>query len=1133
MQLIEIHALNMASRFGAKTAVCAFGLAFLAGLATAQPGLVSHAPSTQVFNQASGITGREPEIVRENEAVDLWLKIGPSFSYNRVFIYYTIDGTPPSGSNGNAGNPSTRVLASFARTGPTIPQEVFFQYNQPNGFGGNDDWWKATVPLVGVNPTDSRDASVTVRYLISAQQNSGGQEVFANGGQSYAYSNKLPWPGAGAGQPNPGAGYPPVNFWKEEAFIGNTFTAAMLDQNGSWWDMYFPTPGGVQGVGTRNEGYSDGPDTFPPLLSSEKRGQMHLNMATVGIRTQGDGVTHWLSNPNNVSYTNIQQQYLNDTTNTVRTTQTLVANSNNISVTQFDFAPAGIDFPDGLAGTSEQKHMLVKRMVLRNNTAVSQDVDVYLYMDPAINGGDTYDVMFWDSARGAMTVFDKTRRTVTGTGAGITPPEEYNITTFGSLEKNIALYLTGAIKIGNARATDTWRDTSADNSQGWIGRRVTLPAGQDVEVSFMLAGAHFRPEPITAPMPGNDGVYDNEIVPMLDWFYGNTMASAQGSNDSYWSQWLDNGVTIDFPNDEMDTLMRRSLLATALHQDGVFGGIVAGYHNGAYYYVWPRDAMWAAVTLARAGHIPEARKAVDWMRDVSFRDFEAWGRKGFWKQKCTTDGFTVWGAPQIDGTAVFPWAVKWIDDLTADTAYLNLNYPAVRDSVLAMTTDSSDSRLRWEEAVNLTYSNNLWEDSYDTFIYSNANMHRGLKDAASIATTLGFASDAADATTRVGWVKTGLDARLDWDGENTDISQLGIVYPFEVYSPTDFRATRVVDRINGVRRKFNDTHPTAEPLVNFTGFFNDGYGWTDLINRYWGDGYWGNGSSAAPWGAGPWFLTTMWYGNYYAMRQDFTAGTADIDNHTYRLELLIDRLGPAGLGAEQIAPRGIPGQGAPFNTGSLMYPGQNDFMLQTAWPNAWESMCFFIDSLMAYLDYQPDARNNTMRIEPKLPGAWNTMTFNNVELRPSSVSPTHQVDIEIARNTPEGEYTHTFTNRLGASVNIETVVRVPANFAIGSVTRNGVPIDYIYNASLGRVEIVLFVLELGINATTEIRVSDDTVCPICPADYNQDGGITGDDISAFFADYESGGGCGDANQDGGITGDDISFFFQAYEAGGC
>ncbi len=944
---------------------------------------------------------------------------------------------------------------------------------------------------------------------------------------------ELPWPGAGAGRPTPSAGYPPVSFWKEEAFIGNTFTAAMLDQNGTWWDMYFPTPGGVQGVGTKNEGYSDGADTFPALLSAEKRGQMHINQAMVGIRV--NMLTHWLSNPNGVSFSNVQQSYLNDDSNTVLTSQTLSYNSNNISVTQYDFAPAGIDFPDGFAGTGEQKHILIKRMVLRNNLSVTQNADIYFYIDPALNGGDDHDLMFWDAARGSMTVYDKTRRSVTGTGSFINPPNEYNVTTFPAYEKNIALYLTAAMEVqggSGGPATDSWRRVSGDQSQGWIGRSVQLPPGQNVEVTFMLAGAHFRPEPITGNIPGNDGVYDNEIIPMLNWFYASNMATIQGQTDAYWTNWLASGTTIDTPDADFDRLMKRGLLGTALHQDGVYGGIVAGYHNGAYYYVWPRDAMWAAVTLARAGHVEEARKAIDWMRDTSYRDFEAWGRKGFWKQKCTTDGFTVWSAPQIDGTAVFPWAVKWVDDAFADNSYLQLNYPAVRDAVLAMTTDSSDTRLRWEEAFNLTYSNNLWEDSYDTFIFSNASNHRGLKDAAAIATTLGLASDAADAETRAGWVKSGLDARLNWDGENTDISQLGIVYPFEVYSPIDFNATRVVDRVNGVRTKFNNAHPTTEPLVRFAGFPNDGYGWTGLIDRYWNDGYWGGGQ---PWGAGPWFLTTMWYGAYHAMRQDFTPGTADIDNHKYRLERLIDVLGPVGMGAEQVAPRAA----SASLPGSLMYPGQNDFMLQTAWPNAWESMSFFVDSMMMFLEYRPDARASTMRMEPKLPGGWNTMTFKNLGMRANSLVPAHSVDATISRDLL-GEV-HTFKNNTGfGSFNVETVLRSDPTVPIYSVTRNNVAIAYSRDPISGRVMVGAQPMEPGVGALTVIRF----ISPVCnDIDINNDGGsFDPQDIEAFLSVFSEGpcvpetATCDsiDFNNDGGLFDPcDINSFLTVFAEGPC
>ena len=57
--------------------------------------------------------------------------------------------------------------------------------------------------------------------------------------------------------------------------------------------------------------------------------------------------------------------------------------------------------------------------------------------------------------------------------------------------------------------------------------------------------------------------------------------------------------------------------------------------------------------------------------------------------------------------------------------------------------------------------------------------------------------------------------------------------------------------------------------------------------------------------------------------------------------------------------------------------------------------------------------------------------------------------------------------------------------------------------------------------------------PPCPADFNEDGGIDGTDVDAFFAAWESGDVSGDVNRDGGIDGSDPPYFFAAWEAGGC
>ena len=60
-----------------------------------------------------------------------------------------------------------------------------------------------------------------------------------------------------------------------------------------------------------------------------------------------------------------------------------------------------------------------------------------------------------------------------------------------------------------------------------------------------------------------------------------------------------------------------------------------------------------------------------------------------------------------------------------------------------------------------------------------------------------------------------------------------------------------------------------------------------------------------------------------------------------------------------------------------------------------------------------------------------------------------------------------------------------------------------------------------------------TTRPACAADYDNNGGVDGGDLAAFFADFESGEGCADVDGNGGVDGGDLGFFFTLFEAGGC
>ncbi len=96
---------------------------------------------------------------------------------------------------------------------------------------------------------------------------------------------------------------------------------------------------------------------------------------------------------------------------------------------------------------------------------------------------------------------------------------------------------------------------------------------------------------------------------------------------------------------------------------------------------------------------------------------------------------------------------------------------------------------------------------------------------------------------------------------------------------------------------------------------------------------------------------------------------------------------------------------------------------------------------------------------------------------------------------------------------------------------NGVPDDLDDCNGNGQDDFVDLIT--GVAADVNLnRVPDE--CEFrCVADFNQDGGVDGGDVDAFFAAWEGGDPHADVNQDGGIDGADVSTFFAAWEVGSC
>src|SRR5262249_14482305 len=64
-------------------------------------------------------------------------------------------------------------------------------------------------------------------------------------------------------------------------------------------------------------------------------------------------------------------------------------------------------------------------------------------------------------------------------------------------------------------------------------------------------------------------------------------------------------------------------------------------------------------------------------------------------------------------------------------------------------------------------------------------------------------------------------------------------------------------------------------------------------------------------------------------------------------------------------------------------------------------------------------------------------------------------------------------------------------------------------------------------------VDGEPALPMCPADFNGDGGIDGADVDAFFLAWEGGDAAADVNLDGGVDGSDVELFLGVWEQGGC
>jgi hypothetical protein len=129
-----------------------------ATLAMAEANYVYHEATTAFVNGASGVTYRSVLQPTSAQAMTIGFKSEFQFYTDQARLYYTTDGSTPSGAFGTGSGTTQVVTVAFVGT---------------FGGGGTVDICTATIP--------AQAAGKTVKYIVSSWNSGGGAEIFANG----------------------------------------------------------------------------------------------------------------------------------------------------------------------------------------------------------------------------------------------------------------------------------------------------------------------------------------------------------------------------------------------------------------------------------------------------------------------------------------------------------------------------------------------------------------------------------------------------------------------------------------------------------------------------------------------------------------------------------------------------------------------------------------------------------------------------------------------------------------------------------------------------------------------------------------------------------------------------------------
>ena len=343
----------------------------------------------------------------------------------------------------------------------------------------------------------------------------------------------------------------------------------------------------------------------------------------------------------------------------------------------------------------------------------------------------------------------------------------------------------------------------------------------------------------------NDFVDEIERIRKID------LNKEYADTKAYWRKYLKehDGLKIKEPENSYDSIIqkiyKRSILLFPLLINEKTGGIVASpevdeefSQCGRYAYCWPRDAVF----ITRALDILKMNSEASKFYNVFCKMTQS--KNGMWEQRFYTDGKLApsWGY-QVDETASVVYGVYTHYEYTKDEEFLKNNLQVCEKAITFLKKYVNDL---FEETHKYKLSYDIWEENEGVHFYSLISILAAFDSILKIYGVLGknisdfennrlkeekinknkneigmlqielkkYIEEKMYDDNRKSYVKSLNDRRID-------ISLLGSVVPFKVFSSKEKKISNTIENINmnlrtytgGYLRYENDHYRNGSPWV--------------------------------------------------------------------------------------------------------------------------------------------------------------------------------------------------------------------------------------------------------------------------------------------------------------------------------